>query len=32
MDKLKGEVKVLTGKLGHNESKIEEGRKLLGKE
>ncbi|KAH6893999.1 hypothetical protein BKA70DRAFT_796810 [Coprinopsis sp. MPI-PUGE-AT-0042] len=31
MSKLKGEVKVISGKLGHNEAKIEEGRKLMGK-
>ncbi|KAK0479879.1 hypothetical protein EDD18DRAFT_1206674 [Armillaria luteobubalina] len=31
MDKVKGEVKVLSGKLGNNESKIEEGRRLMGK-
>ncbi|KAK0432777.1 hypothetical protein EV421DRAFT_1457406 [Armillaria borealis] len=31
MDKVKGEVKVLSGKLGNNESKIEEGRRMMGK-
>ena len=31
MDKIKGEVKVLSGKLAHNEEKVEEGRRLMGK-
>lgn len=31
MDKIKGEVKVLSGKLGHKDEKVEEGRRLLGK-
>jgi len=31
MSKLKGEVKVISGKLGHNEAKVEEGRKMMGK-
>ncbi|KAF9021080.1 hypothetical protein BDZ89DRAFT_1138253 [Hymenopellis radicata] len=31
MDKVKGEVKVLSGKLSHNEERIEEGKKLMGK-
>ncbi|KAF9257994.1 hypothetical protein L218DRAFT_935171 [Marasmius fiardii PR-910] len=31
MDKLKGEVKVITGKLGGKEDKVEEGRRLMGK-
>ncbi|TFK40159.1 hypothetical protein BDQ12DRAFT_664666 [Crucibulum laeve] len=31
MDKLKGEVKVISGKLGHNEQKVEEGKKMMGK-
>ncbi|KAG5637078.1 hypothetical protein H0H81_005848 [Sphagnurus paluster] len=31
MEKIKGEVKVISGKLAHNESKVEEGRRLLGK-
>ena len=31
MSKLKGEVKVISGKLGHNEAKIEEGRRMMGK-
>ena len=31
MDKLKGEVKVISGKLSHKESKVEEGRKLMGR-
>jgi len=31
MNKIKGEVKVLSGKLGKNEEKIEEGRRMLGK-
>ena len=31
MDKIKGEVKVISGKLAHNEEKVEEGRRLMGK-
>ncbi|KAG6917701.1 hypothetical protein DXG01_001473 [Tephrocybe rancida] len=31
MDKVKGEAKVISGKLGHNEKKIEEGRQMMGK-
>lgn len=31
MDKLKGEAKVLSGKMSHNEEKIEQGKKLMGK-
>jgi len=31
MDRLKGEAKVITGKLGKNEKKVEEGRHLMGK-
>lgn len=31
MDRVKGEVKVLSGKLGNNESKIVEGKRMLGK-
>ncbi|EAU87468.2 hypothetical protein CC1G_02227 [Coprinopsis cinerea okayama7 len=31
MDKIKGEAKVISGKLGKNESKVEEGKKLMGK-
>ncbi|KAL0059963.1 hypothetical protein AAF712_013259 [Marasmius tenuissimus] len=31
MDKIKGEVKVITGKLGGKEDKVEEGRRLMGK-
>jgi len=31
MDKVKGEIKILSGKMSHNESKIEEGRKMMGK-
>lgn len=31
VDKVKGEVKVISGKLGGNERKIEEGRQLMGK-
>jgi hypothetical protein len=31
MHKVKGEMKILSGKLGHNEAKIEEGRKMMGK-
>ena len=31
MDKLKGEVKVISGKLGGNEEKVEEGRRMMGK-
>ncbi|CAA7263933.1 unnamed protein product [Cyclocybe aegerita] len=31
MDKLKGEMKVISGKLGHNEEKVEAGRKMMGK-
>ncbi|KAL0570524.1 hypothetical protein V5O48_011433 [Marasmius crinis-equi] len=31
MDKIKGEVKVITGKLGGKEEKVEEGRRLMGK-
>ncbi|PPQ71142.1 hypothetical protein CVT26_010836 [Gymnopilus dilepis] len=31
MDKLKGEMKVLTGKLEHKQEKVEEGRKMMGK-
>ncbi|KAK7455817.1 hypothetical protein VKT23_010851 [Stygiomarasmius scandens] len=30
MDKVKGEVKVITGKLGGNEEKVQEGKKLMG--
>lgn len=29
--KVKGEIKVLSGKMSHNETKIEEGRKMMGK-
>jgi hypothetical protein len=32
MSKLKGEAKVISGKLGRNEEKVHEGRKLMGKE
>ncbi|KAF7421203.1 hypothetical protein PC9H_011723 [Pleurotus ostreatus] len=32
MDKVKGEVKVISGKLGKNEEKVEEGRRMMGKE
>ena len=31
MDKLKGEMKVISGKLSHKESMVEEGRRLMGK-
>jgi hypothetical protein len=31
LDKVKGEVKVISGKLSHNEGKVEEGRRLMGK-
>lgn len=31
LDKIKGEVKVISGKLGKNEEKIEQGKRLLGK-
>ncbi|KAK0200562.1 hypothetical protein DFS33DRAFT_166928 [Desarmillaria ectypa] len=31
LDKVKGEVKVLSGKLGNNESMIEEGKRMMGK-
>jgi uncharacterized protein YjbJ (UPF0337 family) len=31
LDKVKGEVKVISGKLAHNEEKVEEGRRLMGK-
>jgi len=31
MSKIKGEAKVISGKLSHNEEKIEEGRRLMGK-
>ncbi|KAJ3515134.1 hypothetical protein NLJ89_g1940 [Agrocybe chaxingu] len=31
VDKLKGEMKVISGKLGHNEEKVEAGRKMMGK-
>ncbi|KAG5633682.1 hypothetical protein DXG03_006813 [Asterophora parasitica] len=31
LNKIKGEVKVLSGKLAHNEQKVEEGKRLLGK-
>lgn len=31
IDRIKGEVKVISGKLAHNEGKVEEGRRLLGK-
>lgn len=31
MDKIKGEMKMISGKLAHNEEKIEEGRRLMGK-
>lgn len=31
MDKIKGEVKVISGKLAHDEAKVEEGRRLMGK-
>jgi hypothetical protein len=31
MDKLKGEVKVISGKLSHKESRVEEGRKMMGR-
>ncbi|KAF5329298.1 hypothetical protein D9619_009414 [Psilocybe cf. subviscida] len=30
-NKMKGEMKVLSGKIGHNEDKIEEGRRMMGK-
>jgi len=30
-DKIKGEVKILSGKMSHDEAKIEEGRRLMGK-
>lgn len=32
MDKVKGEVKVIGGKITHNEEKIEEGKRMMGKE
>jgi hypothetical protein len=31
INKVKGEMKVLSGKMSHNETKIEEGRKMMGK-
>ena len=31
MDKLKGEVKVISGKLSHKESMVEEGRRMMGR-
>lgn len=31
MDKIKGEVKILSGKMSHDEKKIEEGKRLMGK-
>jgi hypothetical protein len=31
MDKIKGEMKVMSGKLGGNEQKVEEGRKIMGR-
>ena len=31
MDRLKGEVKVISGKLSHKESRVEEGRRMMGK-
>ncbi|RDB18271.1 hypothetical protein Hypma_000472 [Hypsizygus marmoreus] len=31
MEKIKGEVKVISGKLAHNEEKVEEGKRLMGK-
>jgi hypothetical protein len=31
LSKMKGEMKVLSGKIGHNEEKIEEGRRMMGK-
>lgn len=31
MDKLKGEMKVISGKLSHKESKVEEGRRMMGR-
>ncbi|KAF8055194.1 hypothetical protein FPV67DRAFT_1436622 [Lyophyllum atratum] len=31
MDKVKGEVKVISGKISHNDEKVEEGKRLLGK-
>jgi hypothetical protein len=31
MDKLKGEVKVISGKISHKESKVVEGRKMMGR-
>ena len=31
MDRLKGEIKVISGKLSHKESKVEEGRRMMGK-
>ena len=31
MDKLEGEVKVISGKLSHKESKVEEGRRMMGR-
>ncbi|TRM69489.1 hypothetical protein BD626DRAFT_563232 [Schizophyllum amplum] len=31
MNKIKGEAKIISGKLGHNEQKVEEGRRLMGK-
>lgn len=31
IDKVKGEIKILSGKMSHNESKIEEGRRMMGR-
>ena len=31
MDKLRGEVKVISGKLSHKESRVEEGRRMMGR-
>jgi hypothetical protein len=31
MDKLRGEMKVLSGKLEHKQEKVEEGRRMMGK-
>lgn len=31
MDKVKGEAKVITGKLSHNEEKVDDGKRLMGK-
>ncbi|KAL1744808.1 hypothetical protein HDZ31DRAFT_63787 [Schizophyllum fasciatum] len=31
LDKIKGEAKIISGKLGHNEEKVAEGKRLLGK-